>query len=152
MPSSVLDTLLADIKAAMKSRDQEALGALRMLHAQIKDATTNAGKEITDGDIATVVAKALKQRADSVEQFRAAGRNDLADKEQREMDLFRKYQPQQLERPEIEELVRKIIAETGAQGKKDMGKVMQALMPLVKGKSDGKIVNEIVQAQLAGSL
>jgi len=150
MPSPILDTLLADIKAAMKSRDQETLGALRVLHAQIKDATTNAGKEPNDGDIATVVARALKQRADSVEQFRAAGRNDLADKEQREIDLFRRYQPLQMERPEIEELVRKIIAETGAQGKKDMGKLMQALMPQVKGKADGKMVNEIVQTQLAG--
>lgn len=148
MPSPLLDSLLADIKVAMKSRDTETVGALRVLHAQVKDATTNAGKEPADGDVATIVARALKQRAESVEQFRTAGRNDLADKEQREIDLFRKYQPQQLDRSEIETLVSKVIAETGAQGKKDMGKVMQALMPLVKGKSDGKIVSEIVQAKL----
>jgi uncharacterized protein YqeY len=148
MSSPLLDMLLSDIKNAMKARDQETVGALRVLHAQVKDATTNAGKEPTDGDVATIVAKALKQRAESVEQFRTAGRNELADKEQREIELFRKYQPRQMGRPEIEELVRKVISETGAQGKKDMGKVMQALMPHVKGKSDGKMVSEIVQAQL----
>ena len=148
MPSPLLENLLADIKTAMKSHDTETVGALRVLHAQVKDATTNAGKEPTDGDVATIVAKALKQRAESVEQFRAAGRNELADKEQREIDLFLKYQPKQLDRSEIEALVRKVISETGAQGKKDMGKVMQALMPHVKGKSDGKMVSELVQAQL----
>ena len=149
MSSPMLDMLLADIKNAMKSRDMETVGALRVLHAQVKDATTNAGKEPTDGDVAAIVAKALKQRAESVEQFRAAGRVDLADKEQREMELFRKYQPQQLDRAEIENLVRKAVSETGAQGKKDMGKVMQALMPLVKGRSDGKLVSELVQAALS---
>ncbi|OGV57546.1 MAG: hypothetical protein A2283_23305 [Lentisphaerae bacterium RIFOXYA12_FULL_48_11] len=150
MSSPLLDKLLIDIKTAMKAHDSETVGALRVLHAQVKDATTNAGKEPTDGDVAAIVAKALKQRAESVEQFRTAGRNDLADKEQKEIELFRKYQPQQMDRSEIEALVRKVIEETGAQGKKDMGKVMQALMPLVKGKSDGKIVSEIVQAQLGG--
>ena len=150
MSSPLLDKLLIDIKTAMKAHDSETVGALRVLHAQVKDATTNAGKEPTDGDVAAIVAKALKQRAESVEQFRTAGRNDLADKEQKEIELFRKYQPQQMDRSEIEALVRKVIEEAGAQGKKDMGKVMQALMPLVKGKSDGKIVSEIVQAQLGG--
>lgn len=150
MSSPLLDKLLADIKNAMKAHDAETVGALRVLHAQVKDATTNAGKEPTDGDVAAIVARALKQRAESVEQFRAAGRNDLADKEQKEIELFRKYQPQQLDRSEIEAMVRKIITETGAQGKKDMGKVMQALMPLVKGRSDGKVVSEIVQVQLGG--
>jgi len=148
MSSPLLDMLLADIKNAMKARDQETVGALRVLHALIKDATTNAGKEASDGDVATIVAKAIKQRTESVEQFRAAGRNELADKEQREIEMFRKYQPQQLGRAEIEALVSKVISETGAQGKKDMGKVMQALMPHVKGKSDGRMVSEIVQAKL----
>ncbi|MEI6789347.1 MAG: GatB/YqeY domain-containing protein [bacterium] len=150
MGSPMLDTLLADIKTAMKAQAPETLTALRMLNAQIKDATVNAGKDPTDEAVATIVAKAIKQRQDSVEQFKAAGRNDLADKEQREIELFRAYQPQQLGAAEIEALVRKVIAETGAVGKKDLGKVMQALMPQVKGKSDGKLVNQIVMAQLGG--
>ncbi len=150
MGSPMLDALLADIKTAMKAQDPDKLTALRMLNAQIKDATVNAGKDPTDEAVATIVAKAIKQRQDSVDQFKAAGRNDLADKEQREIELFRAYQPQQLGAAEIEALVRKVIAETGAAGKKDLGKVMQALMPQVKGKSDGKLVNQIVMAQLGG--
>lgn len=148
MGSPMLDKLLADIKTAMKAQDPDKLTALRMLNAQIKDATVNAGKDPTDEAVATIVAKAIKQRQDSVDQFKAAGRTDLADKEQREIELFRAYQPQQLGAAEIEALVRKVIAETGAAGKKDLGKVMQALMPQVKGKSDGKLVNQIVLAQL----
>ena len=150
MASPLLDTLMADVKAAMKAHDPETLTALRTLHAQIKDATVNVGKDPTDGDVVTIVAKAIKQRLDSVEQFRAANRNDLADKEQREIALFRKYQPQQLDQAAIEELVRKAVAETGATGKKDLGKVMQILMPQVKGKADGKLVNQVVLAQLGG--
>lgn len=150
MGSPMLDALLADIKTAMKAQDPDKLTALRMLNAQIKDATVNAGKDPTDEAVATIVAKAIKQRQDSVEQFRAAGRTDLADKEQREIELFRAYQPQQLGAAEIEALVKKVIADTGAAGKKDLGKVMQALMPQVKGRSDGKLVNQIVLAQLGG--
>lgn len=148
MATIVLDGLLADIKTAMKAQNPETLSALRMLHAQIKDATVNAGKDPTDDAIAAIVAKAIKQRQDSVDQYRTAGRADLAEKEQREIDLFRKYQPQQLDQAAIEALVRKIIADTGASGKKDLGKVMQALMPQVKGRSDGRLVNQVVLAQL----
>ena len=148
MGSPQLDALLADIKTAMKSQAAETLSALRMLHSQVKDATVNAGKDPTDEAVASIVAKAIKQRQDSVEQFRAAGRHDLADKEQKEIELFRKYQPQQFGAAEIEALVKGIIAETGATGKKDLGKVMQSLMPKVKGRSDGKLVNQIVQSLL----
>lgn len=149
MSSSLLDVLLADIKTAMKAQDAARVSALRMLNAQIKDATVNAGKEPTDDAVAAVVAKAIKQRQDSVDQFRAAGRNDLADKEQHEIDLIRAYQPKQLDAAEIETLAKEAIAASGAAGKKDLGKVMQALMPKVKGRSDGKLVNQIV-LQLLG--
>ena len=150
MTAPLLEALQADIKAMMRAHDQERLVALRTLHAQIKDATVNAGRAADDDGVATVVAKAIKQRLDAVEQYRAAGRGDLADKEQREIDLFRKYQPQQLDAAALEALVRQCIAASGASGKKDMGKVMQALMPQVKGRADGKLVNQIVQAQLGG--
>ena len=118
--------------------------AMRTLIAQIKDATINAGKDVTDGEVATVVSKAIKQRQDSVEQFRAGGREDLATKEQAEIDLFRKYMPKQLDEAEIEALATKAIAESGATGKADLGKVMKVLMPQVKGKADGKLVNAVV--------
>ena len=148
MSSKLLDDLLADIKAAMKNRENDKLIALRTLHAQIKDATVNVGKEVTDGEVATVVAKAIKQRHDAAEQYQLGGRQDLVEKELMEAELFKKYQPQQLTPSEIEELVRKAIAEIGAGGKKDMGKVMGTLMPRVKGRADGKLVNQIVQAML----
>ena len=145
MSSKLLDDLLADIKSAMKNRENEKLTALRTLHAQIKDATTNAGKEATDGEVAVIVAKAIKQRLDAAEQYKQGARQDLVDRELAEAELFKKYQPQQLGQAEIEELVRKAIAETGAAGKKEMGKVMAVLMPQVKGRADGKLVNQVVQ-------
>lgn len=150
MSSKLLDDLLADIKSAMKNRENEKLTALRTLHAQIKDATTNAGKEATDGEVAVIVAKAIKQRLDAAEQYKQGARQDLVDRELAEAELFKKYQPQQLGQAEIEELVRKAIAETGAAGKKEMGKVMAVLMPQVKGRADGKLVNQVVQGLLGG--
>ena len=148
MSSKLLDDLLADIKGAMKTRENDKLTALRTLHAQIKDATTNAGKEVSDGEVAVIVAKAIKQRLDAAEQFKQGARQDLADRELMEAELFKKYQPQQLGQAEIEELVRKAIVETGASGRKEMGKVMSVLMSQVKGRADGKLVNQIVQALL----
>ncbi|HBA83100.1 MAG TPA: glutamyl-tRNA amidotransferase [Verrucomicrobia bacterium] len=148
MSSPAFTNLQEDIKIAMKAKEMDKLTALRTLLAQIKDATINAGREPTDADVAAVVAKAIKQRRESVEQFRQGGREDLAQKEENEIAVFTKYQPQQLDQAGIEELVRKCIAETGAAGKKDMGKVMQALMPHVKGRADGKLVNQIVNTLL----
>lgn len=144
MASKIYDELQADVKEAMKARAAEKVTALRTLMAQIKDATVNAGKDVTDGEVATVVSKAIKQRQDSVEQFRAGAREDLAVKEQAEIDLFRKYMPKQLDEAEIEALAAKAIAESGATGKADLGKVMKVLMPQVKGKADGKLVNTVV--------
>ncbi len=148
MSSKRLDDLLADIKSAMKNRENEKLTALRTLHAQIKDATTNAGKEATDGEVAVIVAKAIKQRLDAAEQYKQGARQDLVDRELAEAELFKKYQPQQLGQAEIEELVRKAIAETGAVGRKETGKVMAVLMPQIQGRADGKQVNRIVQGFL----
>jgi len=143
-----MDHLLADIKTAMKAQEHETVVALRTLNAAIKDQTVNAGVEITDEAVITVVTKAIKQRTDSIEQYTTAGRQDLVDKEQMQIDLYRKYQPKQLDRAEIETLVRQCIAESGAAGKQEMGKVMQLLMPKVKGCADGKLVNQIVLSLL----
>jgi len=149
MASVVMDQLMADIKEAMITKNSEALLALRTLHAAIKDQTVNAGVEVTDEVVCSVVTKAIKQRNDAIEQFTAASRQDLVDTEQKQIDLYRKYQPQQLDRAEIEVFVRQCIAESGATTKKEMGKVMALLMPKVKGRSDGKLVNQVVQSLLA---
>ncbi len=149
MASVVMDQLMADIKEAMITKNSEALLALRTLHAAIKDQTVNAGVEVTDEIVTSVVGKAIKQRLDAIEQFTTANRQDLIDTEQKQINLFRKYQPQQLDRAEIEVLVRECITESGATTKKEMGKVMALLMPKVKGRSDGKLVNQVVQSLLA---
>lgn len=148
MSSPLLDRLVADIKQAMKDRQGDALTALRMLHAQVKDATTNAGKEPSDDDVLAILSRAIKQRVDAVQQFRQGGREDLAAREQAEIELYRRYQPEQLPAEAITELARKAVAEVGATGKADAGKVMKALMPQVKGRADGKLVSQIVAALL----
>lgn len=149
MADSLLDTITADIKTAMKARDMAAVTALRGLHAQIKDATVNAGKPVTDEAIVQCVNKAIKQREDSIDQYTKGGREDLVAKEKAELDLIRKYQPKQLSEEEITEIVKAVIAETGVASIKEKGKLMGALMPKVKGKADGKLVNTIVQKLLS---
>ncbi|HMO99059.1 MAG TPA: GatB/YqeY domain-containing protein [Kiritimatiellia bacterium] len=139
---------MSDIKAAMKSGDKERLVTLRSLHAQIKDATVNAGKDMSDDAVTAVIARQLKQRADAHTQFSAAGRADLAAVEEREIAILKAYQPAQLSEAEIEALVAEALAATGATTKKEMGKVMAALMPKVKGKADGALVNRVVAAKL----
>jgi uncharacterized protein YqeY len=148
MDSALMNQLTEDIKTAMKAQQGEVVMALRTLLAAVKDQTVNAGQAVTDEAVVAVVGKAIKQRLDAIEQFGAAGRQDLVDKEKMQVELYRKYQPRQLERAEIEELVRQCIAESGASGKKEMGKVMQLLMPKVKGCADGKLVNQVVQSLL----
>ena len=149
MSSVILNQLLEDIKTTMKARETDKLTTLRSLHAQIKDAGTNAGKEETDELVAIVIAKAIKQRQDSIEQFKNGGRDDLVTIETTELTILKAYQPPQLSEAEIEELVQQAIVATGAASKQDMGKVMGALMPKVKGKADGKLVNQVVQRLLA---
>lgn len=146
--SKILDEVLADIKTAMKAKDHVAVTVLRDLHAQVKDVTVNAGKEITDEAVLNCVNKAIKQRQDSIDLYEKGGRPELAAKEQAEIDLIRKYQPAQMSREEIETVVREVLAETGATSQKEMGKVMGALMPRVKGKADGKLVNQVVRSLL----
>jgi uncharacterized protein YqeY len=141
---SVYDMLLADIKTAMKARDKDTLVALRSLSGEIKNVEINERREVTEADVTAVVMKAIKQRQDALEQFRKGGREDLAVVEAAQIELFKKYQPRQLDEAEVEALVRECIAESGAEGKRDMGKVMQSLMPKVKGKADGKLVSSIV--------
>ncbi len=150
MPSSILDTLLADIKSAMKAQEKEKLLCLRTLHSEIKNLELIEQKEASDGNVAGVIARAIKQRSESVEQFKAAGRTDLADREQFQIDIFKKYLPAQLSREEIEGIVAAAIAGANAQGKQDMGKVMKLVMPQVKGRADGKLVNEVVMLRLGG--
>lgn len=148
MASEIFDKLLVAIKDAMKARDSDTLLALRTLHADIKNCQIDKRREVDDADVASVIAKAIKQRRDSVEQFRAAGRTDLADREQVQIDLYKKYQPRQLNEEQIEALVKDVLKQTGATEKKQIGLVMKELMPQVRGKADGKLVNAVVSRLL----
>ncbi len=148
MSSELLNKITADIKEAMKSKDKEKLTTLRTLHSEIKNIGINQQKEITDADIYVVLEKGIKQRQDAFTQYTDAKREDLAEQEKTQIAIYKSYQPQQMTEEEIEETVKNAISECGASSKKDMGKVMKALMPLVKGKADGKMVNTIVSKYL----
>ena len=149
MSSSILEQILSDIKEAMKSKNSEKLLTLRTLHSEIKNVGINKRREITDEDVASVIAKGIKQRLDAIEQFKKGNRIDLVEKEEAQIALYKTYQPKQLELSEIEELVSQAITDTGATTLKELGSVMKAVMPLVKGKADGQVVNQVVKDKLA---
>jgi uncharacterized protein YqeY len=141
--------LQVDLVAAMKAKDDIKLNALRMVKAAIlKLEVSGERKEATDDDILAIVNKEIKSRMDSAEQFRAGNRIEMAEKEEKEIEILKVYMPPQLGEDQILELAKAAIAQTGATKKHDMGKVMAALMPKVKGMADGNVVNKIVSALL----
>ena len=148
MNCGMFDKLMDDLKAAMKAHDMVAVNAIRGVIAKVKDLTVNAGKEMTDDAVLSVIAKAVKQREESVAQFTQAGREDLAEKEKTEMEMLRKYLPAQLDEAAVAAIVKEVVAATGATGKKDMGRVMKEVMARVKGQADGKLVSKLVGAAL----
>ena len=148
MACAAYDKLMEDMKSAMKARDMAAVNTLRGVIAKVKDLTVNAGKEMDDDTVVSTVAKAVKQREESIAQFTAAGRAELAENEKREMAVLVKYLPQQLSEAEVAAVVKAVVAETGAASKKDMGRVMKEVMARVKGQADGKRVSRLVGAAL----
>lgn len=138
----------AALKEAMKAKDVVTLDAVRAVKSAIKLAEIEAGKELADEDVHGLIQKAVKQRRDSIEQFRAGGREDLAANEEAQVAVLARFLPAQLDEAAIAGLVEEAVAATGAGGPKDMGKVMGWLMPKVKGKADGGLVNKVVKAKL----
>jgi uncharacterized protein len=138
----------ADIKDAMKSGAKDKVSALRMLSAALKNKQIDKRAPLTDGEVVDTVRSLIKQRKDSIEQFAKGGRQDLVDKETSEVAILEVYLPQQMAREEIEKIVREAIGQTGAQSAKDMGKVMKALVPLLEGRADNKLVSELVKQSL----
>jgi uncharacterized protein YqeY len=140
-----------DITEAMKARDAARLSALRMVKAALMNGEVAKGRALDEPEAQQVLASLIKQRRDSIEQFRNGGRQDLVDKETAEVAILEKYAPPAATTAEVEQAVVAAISETGAAGPKDMGKVMKAVMAALAGKSaDGKMVNEIVRKKLAG--
>jgi uncharacterized protein YqeY len=141
--------ILEDVKNAMRARQREQLAALRLMTAAIKQKEVDERIELNDEQVLAVLDKMVKQRRESLEQYRQAGRDDLADKEQFELDLIQTYLPEPLSEQELAELIRTTIAEVGASNIRDMGSVMSALRGQVQGRADMKAVSQAVKAQLA---
>lgn len=150
---SIYQTVLDDLKTAMLSKDQDKTIVLRALKAAVlkKEISVRQGGSATlsDEDVLDVIRKEAKQRKDSIEQFEAAGRTDLSQKEKYELGIIEGYLPKQLSEEEIAKIVDEVIAATGAKAPSDMGKVMGMLMPKVKGLADGALVNKIVKSKLS---
>jgi uncharacterized protein len=140
------------LKQSMLARDQFKTSVLRMIISEIgyyEIQKGRAGYEATDEDVLAVIQKGAKQRRDSIEEFKKANRQELADKEIKELEMLQTYLPQQMNEEEIKTLVKEAINQTGAKAMTDMGKVMGILMPKVKGKADGGLVSKIVRESLS---
>lgn len=145
---NLTEKIRADMTSAMKAQEKDRLSTLRMLQSSLKNEQINAGHELSDEEAMTVIRKAMKQRQDSIEQYTNAGRTELADKERAEMELLKAYLPAELSDEELEAGLREIVASTGAQSKKDLGKVMKEATARYKGRADGKKIQELVSRLL----
>jgi len=143
------DKLLEDMKAAMKSGDTTRLGTIRMIRAQIQNAGLSKGEALSEEDIFAVLSKEAKKRKEAIELYKQGNREDLLQKETDELDVINSYLPEMLSEEEITAIVAEAIQEAGAETMGDMGKVMGIIMPKVKGRADGKLVNEIVRKKLS---
>ncbi|MCM3765332.1 GatB/YqeY domain-containing protein [Neobacillus niacini] len=147
---SLLERLNNDMKQAMKSKEKDKLSVIRMIKASMQNEAIKLGvKELSEADELTVLSRELKQRKDSLHEFDKAGREDLVEKLRTELTIVEQYMPEQLSEEELSDIVKQTIAEVGATSKAEMGKVMSAIMPKVKGKADGSLVNKFVQQHLS---
>ena len=142
------EQIRADLTESMKARTAERTSTLRMLQAALKNEQINVGHELSDEEAMTVIRKSLKQRQDSIEQYTKGNRPELAAKEAAECDILKAYLPPELSETELEAGLREIVTSTGAQSKKDMGKVMKEATARFKGRADGKKLQEIVSKLL----
>ncbi|HXW69112.1 MAG TPA: GatB/YqeY domain-containing protein [Dissulfurispiraceae bacterium] len=141
----------AELKEALKSRNELKLSVLRMLKASLKNKEIEKMGPLSDEEIISVLSSMAKQRRDSIKQFAAAGRSDLAEKETKELEIVRSYLPAQLSPEELDRIIYSAISECNASSPGDMGKVMKIVAPLTKGTADGKAVNQRVKELLGAS-
>jgi hypothetical protein len=145
---SLKQKISEDMKDAMRAKDSARLGAIRLLQAAIKQREVDERIELTDADVINAIEKMLKQRRDSIAAFESAGRTDLADVEKFEVSVLQTYMPQQLSEDAIGKVITQVIADTGAQGAKDMGKVVGLVKPLVAGVADMGKVSAMIKSLL----
>jgi len=147
--SSLNEKLLDDMKNAMKSKDKLRLSVIRMARAAIKNVEIDKRKDLENDEVVEVLAKEVKQRRDSIVEYEKAGKDDIVADLNKEIDILSVYLPEQLSTEEIEKIVNKTINELDASSMADMGKVMGTVMPKVKGRTDGNVVNSIVREKLS---
>ncbi len=145
---ALIDQIKDDLKLAMKERNEQTLSTLRMLQAALKNKAIELKRDLEEEEVLAVVKSQVKQLKDSLESFTEGAREDLAAKAREEIELLAKYSPKQMDFEELKKIVKETIAEVGAQGKQDMGKVMGAIMGKVKGKVDGGDVKKAVEEEL----
>lgn len=150
MSGTFKERLGEDVKAALKGGEKTKLAALRLISAAVKQYEVDHRVSLEDGAALELLTKMAKQRRESISQFQSAGRDDLVAQEQFELDIILAYLPQPLTEAEVEAAVAAAIAETGAAGVRDMGKVMGVLNPRIKGRADMAAVSALVKARLAG--
>ncbi|AIQ54240.1 MULTISPECIES: GatB/YqeY domain-containing protein [Paenibacillus] len=138
------ERLNEDMKQAMKSKDKFRLSTIRMVRSTINYSEIELKRTLDDNEVLDILSREIKQRKDALQEFESAGREELAANTKAEIEIIIKYLPAQLSEEEIKVIVQQTVQETGASSKSDMGKVMSALMPKVKGRADGKLVNQAV--------
>ncbi|MGP4080415.1 GatB/YqeY domain-containing protein [Pseudalkalibacillus sp. R45] len=146
---SLLDRLNQDMKQAMKNKEKQRLTVIRMVKSSLQNESIKLGHELNEEEELTVLSREVKQRKDSLQEFKKAGREDLVENLRQEIAILNEYLPEQLSEEEVNQIVKETIEQVGATSKQDMGKVMGAIMPKVKGKADGGLVNRLVQQNLS---
>ena len=146
--AQTFQTLQADMKTAMRAKDRERLSTLRMIISTLKNKRIELQKDLTEDDILSVLSTETKKRREAADAYRKGGRDDLAQIEEAELVVIADYLPSQMSDEEVSTLIDGIIAETGAQTKRDMGKVMGKMMPQIKGRFDGARAKDIVMSKL----
>jgi len=146
---SLSDKISEDLKAAMKAKDSVKVNTLRMIRAQIKDTEIEKGKTLSDDELLSVLNSAAKKRKEAIAVYEKSDRPELLEKEQTELAIIAEYLPKQLSADEIDKIVTKIIADVGATSVQDLGKVMGAAMKELKGKADGKLIQDLVRQKLS---
>jgi uncharacterized protein YqeY len=149
--SALKDRLNREFNEALKSGDSLKVSVIRLLRSHMKNREIDQRTELSEEDVVVIIAAAVKQRRDSIEQFSKGGREDLVQKETKEMEILQRYLPQPLPREELEILIRGAIQEAGATGPNDVGKVMKVIMPKVKGRADGALLQARVREILQGT-
>lgn len=145
---TIVERLLEDMKVAMKRGDKARVNTIRQLRAQLKDAQIELGRELTDEDAIKVLTNAAKKRREAIELYRQGGRDDLVAKEEAELAVIQEYLPEQISQDELIAIIEKVIQEEQATSMKDMGRVMGKVMAQVRGRADGKEVQQLVRERL----